>query len=73
MLNFFPVALILLFIIFQFTLTAGFNTASAGAAGGGEGGRGGGGEEGITSSVLLLPLPDNNVMDPKEASFFLKR
>lgn len=61
----------LLFIIFQFTLTAGFNTAGAGAAGGGEGG--GGEEEGTTSSVLILPLPDNNVLDPKEASFFLKR
>lgn len=49
MLNFFPVALILLFFIFQFALTAGFDAAAATAAGGGEGG--GGGEEGITSSI----------------------
>lgn len=79
MLNF-PLALLLLllFIIFQFSLTAGYDAAAAAAAAaataGGGGGRVVGEREGRTfihssppSTLILMQ------MDPKAASFFLKR
>lgn len=58
MLNF-PLALLSLFLIFQFSLAAGFDAAVAAVAAAAAGG-GGGGEEDIASSVLLLPPPDND-------------
>lgn len=64
-----PLALLLLlfFIIFQFSLTAGFDAAAAGGGGGG----GGGEKEGITSSILLLYRPDINY-DGSKGSLLLE-
>lgn len=80
MLNFpLDLLLLLLFIIFQFSLTAGFDDAAATAATATAGGGGIVGErEGRTSFIhsliLLLHQPDiNDDGSPKGASFFSKR
>lgn len=64
-----PLALLLLlfFIIFQFSLTAGFDAAAAGGGGGG----GGREKEGITSSILRLHRPDINY-DGSKGSLLLE-
>lgn len=78
MLNFpLDLLLFLLFIIFQFSLTAGFDdaaTAATTAGGGGIVGEREGRTSFIHSLILLLHQPDiNDDGSPKEASFFSKR